>query len=558
MSVKQTTMEGNWDDLFALAAGDNSSLENLNSVSKILPRSESIKTKRKKRKIATTTSDVFQHMLSSRMSSDAQINFGKCHGDIQRKDIWYMGLYYIVCKIRRYALDNAMKMKNQSSNWDALTSDISIFKDYRFPSLIDSGEKFLLEEKKQALWSYVSRKQMTFPSWVRSIIACDDLYFRLYYLQISGLLPSQEGAYLPHPVSHFTSFDDETDGINQSLLAKLQQIPSIMARFGLRESDDHPLAKLYHIRLRESHRLFSKRLDASETMKALEETNVHPPTSLDYHTTVASPILQEWRDSCRDDLCHLYCYATISKPTLQKVVSWLMKLKVTNILELGAGTGYIAKLLQAFLPVAPYDIHPTTSSYNEYHGRIPPFIPVFHGTYDTVRHLLDSSCALLLCYPPPQTSMAYDAVKSIWGNHSSRDITKKYDSNMARVIVHIGEWKGLTGTKSFEYQLEQSGICIFRAPCWTWGTDAADVTIWCHKGNTSVSSLVTPNASNPCIHCQKQDAIRRCRLLRIAVYCSRKCWESDRPQNFSILCQLSLIPDDLPLEWDNRNHFMIL
>ena len=46
------------------------------------------------------------------------------------------------------------------------------------------------------------------------------------------------------------------------------------------------------------------------------------------------------------------------------------------------------------------------------------------------------------------------------------------------VLIHIGEFKGLTGSSPFEHYLLRYFYCTDRWPCLTWGTDAAEVTVW--------------------------------------------------------------------------------
>jgi hypothetical protein len=52
----------------------------------------------------------------------------------------------------------------------------------------------------------------------------------------------------------------------------------------------------------------------------------------------------EWRDSCRDLMCNLYAYATVG-PNVVEQVSMFLKEQNLNVVEIGAWTGYLSKLL---------------------------------------------------------------------------------------------------------------------------------------------------------------------------------------------------------------------
>ncbi|KAI2510938.1 hypothetical protein MHU86_3410 [Fragilaria crotonensis] len=291
-------------------------------------------------------------------------------------------------------------------------------------------------------------------------------------------------------------------------------------------------------RLLESHEVFSGWSRSKETVHELNKVRGYLPTQLEYHDTPAPPLLQEWRDSCRDVLCHLFCYATLASSTIRSLVAKLRELEVQSVIELGAGTGYMAKLLQPMV-VHAFDVDPPSRSFNAYHGRTRPFVDVRKGTHATVFDNDAHAVALLLCYPPPQSKMACNALQA-------------FMSKGGRIFIHVGEWKGLTGSAEFEELLQQNWSRIYRAPCLTWGTDAADVTIWTRR------TCAKPSILLPCVKCGAFEAVRRCRLLRHAVYCSADCFESDRCDAFRVSCLLSLVPPDLSLSFSNDLHFQQL
>jgi hypothetical protein len=372
-------------------------------------------------------------------------------------------------------------------------------------------------------------------SILRLIMACDDLYFRLYYLQTIG---SVSESFLPHPITYFSRQEGGQSPSTDSKLSTFAKLckdhPEIEALFGLHQTTGHHiLSKLHQMRTMETLSLL--RASVKETTQALNRP-CPSPTTLECHETPADPLLKEWRDSCRDVLCHLYCYATIAPCALSSFVAKLKEVGVSSIVELGAGTGYFAKLLQdAGLKMQAYDMHPPLDELNEYHGRTAPFCKVQKGTHKTVS--FTPRQALLLCYPPPQSSMAYDALLAFCkagGQH----------------FIHVGEWKGLTGSAEFEELLLQECYCIHRSFCLTWGTDASHLSIW-KRGSKESKSLLLP-----CIACGEKEAVRRCRLIRHAVYCSKECFLSHE-EKFQALCDLYVVPK-VVLEFSNNLHFQPL
>ena len=517
-----------WGDLFAMAAGETPSGKSLVDEQVEKKSQSGIKKKNKKRK---RNDAAFEEMLDSRLSlaQEGPINF-------KESNEWHIVIYRAVCNLRADALSfatgGAKRQFNKGDNLGTLSRII-------FPPSLELGELSILSEKKNRLFDYASQKRATFATAVRIIISCDDLYLRLYYLQVSGALPLGGTSYLPHPVTHFDSLGKNLADSTSSDLSRLcDKFPHLAAYYGLDEIDHNPLSKIYQQRFIESHRLFKASLNPEETLEALNKQNAHPPTSLEYHATPAAHLLQEWRDSCRDVLCHLYCYATMSSSCTSALIDALQKMKVSRIIELGAGTGYMAKLLQC-ITVQAYDVDPTSSSFNEYHGRTHPFVDVRNGTHLTVFNDEMQSTALLLCYPPPQMRMAYNALKTFMDKGGSS-------------FIHVGEWKGLTGSAEFEHLLQSNWCCVYRKPCLTWGTDAADVTVWIRGRGKEATILL------PCMNCGKREATRRCRLLRHAAYCNRDCFESQQNQVFRAMCVLSLVPPTLPLDYDNDLHFQPL
>jgi len=473
-------------------------------------------------------------------------------------------------------------------------------------SMVSSGEAAILQDKFESLSQFVDRwyrnrhndpsADRQFEEMVRVIIASDALYYRLYYLQIIGELPileisddtsstagSGRLAYIPHPTTYFLVDYlcwDSIAGeryVNKYLKEQLEKGPDVAVKstleYYVKEDQGsqstkhrHPLFLLRNSRIMETYLYFSGSgwLYSSTTkrdfIRAAEASSKHASESASRlqgnntfyakHESPAPTLLVEWRDSCRDFLCNLYAYATVSPESIAFIRSNPV-CRVSGIIEPGAGTGYVASLLQiAGIDVDPYDIAPPTTklgdAMNEYHGRTPSFTCVGTGEVAKLKGKLRASFtkigsipALLLCYPPPQSSMAYDALAN-------------YITVGGETVVHIGEWQGLTGSSNFEKLLVSRFHCGYRQRCLTWGTDASEVTIWQASGANSL-----PDAERiliPCSNCKKRPAARRCRYVRLLGYCSGQCYDEHadvRATHYScnmvphVLSQMSSFEDEV-------------
>eukprot|EP00957_Ditylum_brightwellii_P061120 4638034-Ditylum_brightwellii.AAC.1 len=359
---------------------------------------------------------------------------------------------------------------------------------------------------------------------------------------------------------------------------EVRLLQSIMERYGLFLRNDisskdeqqfekngptpHPLSILHRNRLMETAYLFASTgwtkssnairqiktaLDSATTSNqgnnytTITNQEEKEKAFYDSHETPAPKILKEWRDSSRDMLCSLYAYATLSPNVIQKVINavcskddgnandvLLSSLAVNHIIEVGAGTGYVASLFRevgrrrkgdkqkgrnkdskpaSSLRIDAFDI---ALDSNEYHGNTPPFYKVSSGTsLNSMQRLLpppsasnenNMNTALLLCYPPPLSNMAEDALHA-------------FMSLGGRVLIHIGEFCGLTGSSAFENLLLTDFQCIHRYPCLEWGTDAAEVTIWLMmKPNEEKSRSICDPILAQCSNCPKRQATKRCKL----------------------------------------------
>ena len=250
---------------------------------------------------------------------------------------------------------------------------------------------------------------------------------------------------------------------------------------------------------------------------------------------------------------------------MQVITKYFESTNIEQILEAGAGTGYWSALLNAKLnsikkePVVAYDLTPPSSNNgkvvesNEYHGNIPTFMRVHQA--DTLSHALSSSAitsgtstALLLCYPPPASDMAYNALSA----HISKG---------GRIVMHVGEWQGLTGSNEFETLLTKEFSCQKTdvVPLPSWGTDATYLTIWSKKmsgdedGDASAVKILIGSCS---VEQCSTAARKRCRYARSLQYCSRDCYQKHSTQRKAILAlhMVHTISGD-ELKYENDGHF---
>jgi len=188
---------------------------------------------------------------------------------------------------------------------------------------------------------------------------------------------------------------------------------------------------------------------------------------------------------------------------------------------------------------------------NEYHGETPPYSLVETGTVETLRQIMPRSSslcktfALVIAYPPPDSEMAFHAVKTfleLGGTH----------------FIYIGEFQGLTGTSRLErYLTRHARKASPSIACPTWGTDCSSVTFWVltKEPQTTAQSCLLP-----CDNCSLKPATKRLRILRHLCYCSVKCWDAHKQSDeFAGHLQCSSLQIDMDTFWfDNDDHFLKL
>lgn len=215
--------------------------------------------------------------------------------------------------------------------------------------------------------------------------------------------------------------------------------------------------------------------------------------------------LQAWRDSARTWACHLYAYAVPNSTALNALC------QLSPLIEIGAGTGYWARLLKSRgADILALDIAPTNTSPNVYHGSAPSHGKVKHGgASELFKH---STRSLFLCYPPPNNPMALSCLEAYHG---------------LRVAV-VGEVDGDTGTTAFLRALVDQFTLERKVPLPNFGDTVYELTIWQRRANSeSPRKHTVPLAS--CDTCKKADVpLLRCRYCREAVFCSAECERGGR------------------------------
>jgi hypothetical protein len=138
--------------------------------------------------------------------------------------------------------------------------------------------------------------------------------------------------------------------------------------------------------------------------------------------------------SLRMALCRLFAWSIPNREALEAIAS------CGPIIEIGAGSGYWAHLLRSRYKVniLAYDRKPLTRGTNWYHRGAKPWTGVLRGR--PVKAKKYPNRALMMSWPPYNTSMATECLKHYTGN----------------TVIYIGEsWGGCTGDSEFHDLLSE-------------------------------------------------------------------------------------------------------
>lgn len=138
----------------------------------------------------------------------------------------------------------------------------------------------------------------------------------------------------------------------------------------------------------------------------------------------------------RRELCRRYSFAIPNDAALDAITG------LGPIVELGAGTGYWARLLAArSADIIAFDKAPgdAENSHGNYYSFERSWFPVQVGlASEAGRH---PGRALLLVWPCYATSFAHDCLD-------------EYQRAGGDVVAYLGEWRGCTGNEQFHDQLD--------------------------------------------------------------------------------------------------------
>ena len=383
---------------------------------------------------------------------------------------------------------------------------------------------------------------------VQLMIDTDAVYYELYYVEITtgcASSGSSQQHFVPHPNFYFGESLEELHEADR-YYREISQVDDTALRHSLTTFEaiihEDPLTIMHHVRFLETIQVFhlsgwlSDKERYDDFVRVVHQS-IGSSSLYDIHETPAPPLLASWRDSCRDFLTHLYAYATIPNSIRDGIQDFVEQ---DRVVEIGAGSGYLASLLtRQSVIIDAFDSRP--GKLNDYHGSTPTFLPIQTGDGGKVITQQHQPFVLLLCYPPPDTSMAVETLQQFVKRGGNR-------------LVHAGEFKGLTGNGAFERMLTLEFICTKRFTCPTWGTDSAYVTFWekKEKSDNRCSILL------PCVICGKESQ-QRFRLVRYLCYCSAPCWKEHASKSLRTHLKLSTVEigSSLP-EYGDKAWFLSL
>ena len=127
---------------------------------------------------------------------------------------------------------------------------------------------------------------------------------------------------------------------------------------------------------------------------------------------------------------------------------------------------------------------------NDYHGNLPAHTTVLRGTHiQALENQAHSDKTLFMCYPPPGSKMAENAILSFKGEF----------------IALVGETSGDTGTQNFEKILRKDWNMVEKVDLPNFFNTCYHLTIWKREPNVNWPMVCATCGSLP------KDVIYRCR-----------------------------------------------
>lgn len=435
--------------------------------------------------------------------------------------------------------------------------------------------------------------------------ALDQMYFQTYYATI--VLFGRACAAVPDPESYFADlealipdlYDQVEEFVNRELKGALDVLASLALPMASetakrqRQGESIALLQIYRQRFCEGIRLFYEQGvgSASEmealladptsaaaalisTKKKVQKKNYRRERRTGASTSGGAgtsgktaagglvelpcyPLLAQWRNNCRDWGCHLYAYAT---PTPEALT---LMAKYAPLVEMGAGTGYWSSLLQQQkIDIVAYDKYPPGSiesasaeqltkanapaarpaqERNAYHGHVPPFCTIAKGGPDTLLNREElHKRNLFLCYPPPNDKMAAECLEYFQGES----------------VIHVGEWQGDTGDRTFERVLSQRFVLVKELVLPNWGNSAYSLTVWTKKKKSVIGKDCKSLSCFVCSTTGEDAELKRCVFCKTNVYCSDDCEERHRSEHAAEHAKRLLFWErDDALDFENDAHY---
>lgn len=401
-------------------------------------------------------------------------------------------------------------------------------------AMLENMESVAKEDVKQLKDAVNSSRRNEMP--IKVAIYCDKLYFQLYYtMSING------GGDLLSPDAYFACME-------QNLVLNERDPKGFMKEFTEKElggkvdafHGSNSLLNIHRYRALEGLYLFyAKEIGMRGEMdKVLGNLPVMTKDKEGDALPIMPcyPLLQQYRDACRDWCCHLYAYATPNDDALTMLKEY------QPLVEIGAGTGFWASLLlERGIAITSYDKAPPQDKkckkLNEFHANANTFSLIKTGGPDTLSSQSEHH-NLFLCYPPPNDPMARNCLKYFKG----------------KFIIHVGEYAGDTADRSFESELHKGYQLVKRIDLPNWCNTAYAMTIWQRKEKPDTDSIRLQYMT--CHACKKlpKATLYRCRICKTKSYCSSACATSDYQQHKSEHAKRLVFLTKLSSEIKNVRH----
>eukprot|EP00929_Paragymnodinium_shiwhaense_P082173 TRINITY_DN43223_c0_g1_i1.p1 TRINITY_DN43223_c0_g1~~TRINITY_DN43223_c0_g1_i1.p1 ORF type:complete len:738 (+),score=147.80 TRINITY_DN43223_c0_g1_i1:115-2328(+) len=199
----------------------------------------------------------------------------------------------------------------------------------------------------------------------------------------------------------------------------------------------------------------------------------------------------------------------------------------TPIVELGCGTGYLARLLRSHgVDIIAYDIRPpeidssrnSTIRKDESNSHNQDSEQALHHDEDDGECIFDRALIEDIRCGGPEVLKDYAdrALLLAWPYEGSDEVgwdARCLELYAGQTVIFIGDWEGrtrakqkagMTSSPAFQKRLVQDFVCISRASMGKWAMVADELSIWRRKTSSPGSTTPCPTTSLPsfCRNCQ--------------------------------------------------------